>query len=695
MDVTSADSNSVQDGFDLSLAWQYFGGAVEAYRDLLEPALRHLQLAANERLIRRGEIGDTLYIVLEGRLRVVAEDSEEEDRVLAFKGPGEGVGEVALLTGARRTASVDAVIETRLVSIDRQSVAEITERDPEAGRVLNAVLRRHVHQSHLNQVFVLTDIFQKLSEEILHDLQAELELVAISSGNTIMKAGDVADALYIVIGGRLRIVSPASEGEQAYFVDTCRGQTVGEIGLITGDRRTATVFALRDTLLARLSQASFQKLLQVYPEAMLSQFVGPIITRLRGERSGDAVKTCGVAIIAVIPTSRAVPLAEFSAKFTETLSRLGSTKHLDRERFATELCIADIASLADNDPKNDQFVFWLNEQESAHDYVVYEADYELTGWTERCIRQADLVLIVGIASSSPQRCEIETRLLTEADNQQKSQCLVLLHEDETQLPVQTNRWLAPRKLRSHYHVRMREQSDFFRISRLITGRGVGLVLSGGGARALAHIGVIRALEESGVPIDAIGAVSAGAIVAGLWAMGLDNSEIMQRSRQATDRVDYTLPVHALTSGRNWTNSMKRLFGDVLIEDLWRYFYCISTNLSQGQLYMHESGSLMHAVRASMAIPGILPPVYHAGDVLVDGGLINNLPTDLMRAHPDIGQVIAVNIAMADPESNVNPFDYAVSGWKSLWRRLSPRTTDPSVPTISEILLRSISITNSQ
>jgi predicted acylesterase/phospholipase RssA/CRP-like cAMP-binding protein len=691
MDAIPFDSNSLPEGFDLAVVWKYFGSTVEMYRDLLEPAFYTLQLAANERLIHRGEVGDALYIVLAGRLKVVAEKGEGEN-ILAFIEPGEGVGEVAFLTGARRTASVDAVTETRLLAMSKQSMTEITEKDPEAGRVLNAALRRHVHQAQLNHVFVMTNIFQDLNNKILHDLKAELELMTVSSGDTIMRSGDVADALYIVISGRLRVVSQDSDGE-AYSVDTSRGQTVGEIGLITGERRTATVFALRDTLLARLSRASFQKLLQQYPQAMLSQFVGPIIARLRDERSGNAVKTSDVSVIAITAVDHTVPLAEFTMKFTEALGCLGSTKHLNSKTCAFQFGAPDIAYLAEDDPKNDYFVFWLNEEEATQDYVVYEADYELTRWTERCIRQADLVLIVGNASSSPQRSEIESRLLADTDNLLRIQCLVLLQEDEVQLPVRTQRWLEPRKIRSHYHVRMGEEADFSRISRLITGRGVGLVLSGGGARALAHIGVIRALEEHGVPIDAIGAVSAGSIVAGLWAMGLENSEIVQRSTQANDRVDYTLPLHALTSGRNWTKAMKRLFGDLMIEDLWWSFFCISANLTQGQLLVHESGSLMHAVRASTAIPGILPPVFHDGNVLVDGGLMNNLPTDLMSDHPDIGYVIAVDVAMADSENRVIPFDYAISGWKSLWRRINPWNSEYAIPTISEILMRSISITN--
>ncbi len=695
MDNTLLDSNSFQGEFDLSIAWQFFGSGVEAYRDLLEPAFGHVQLAANERIIHQGEIGDTLYIVLKGQLRVIDEEQDEANRFLTFKEPGEGVGEIALLTGERRTASVDAVTETELVSLSRPKLEAATQDAPEASQAIDEALRQRVQQSRLNHVLILTNIFKNLDEPVLQDVQAELELMAVASGDTIMEVGDAGDALYIIVGGRLRVISPTDDEERLYQVDTHRGQTVGEIGLITGKKRTATVFALRDSLLAKLSRDSFRRLLQKYPEAMLAQFAGPIIERLQNQLTGNTSTTGTVTTITIIPTDKTVPLTEFTAKFSEALSKLGSTMHLNSAQCSDYLGAENIAYLADDDPKNDRFVFWLNEMEASHDHIVYEADYEPTTWTRRCIRQADLVLIVGNANQPPALCEIETSLLTHTDNQQIIQGLVLLHADDTQLPQNTAQWLAPRHVRDHYHVRLQKNDDFMRISRLLTGKGVGLVLSGGGARALTHIGVIRALVEAGVPIDAIGGVSAGAMVAGLWAMGLDVDTVIEKCRNAIDRVDYTFPLHALTAGKNWTRAMAALFGNLCIEDLWTSSFYVSSNLSQAKLKIHDSDSLMHAVRASTAIPGILPPVFHEGDILVDGGLINNLPTDIMRARPDIGHVIAIDVGVADSTKRLMPFDYSVSGWKSLWKRINPWANNPEFPAIGEIMLHSISIPKAQ
>ncbi len=519
--------------------------------------------------------------------------------------------------------------------------------------------------------------------------------MTVASGETIMEVGDPGDALFIVIGGRLRIVSQKINEDQPYIIDTHRGQTVGEIGLITGEPRTATVFALRDSLLAKLSQDAFKRLLQKHPDAMLAQFAGPIIERLRDQLLGKESITNAVTTICVVPVDTSVPLADFTAKLTDALHRLGSTMYLNSEHCDAHLGTQNVAYLADDDPKNSRFIFWLNEQEASHNHVVYEADYEPTAWTRRCVRQADLVLLVGNANGSPEPGLIETGLLARAENQQTTQCLVLLHDEETPLPQNTSQWLAPRNLRNHYHVRLQRPADFMRIGRLLTGQGVGLVLGGGGARSIAQIGVLRALVEKDVPIDAICGVSGGAIFAGLYAMGLDFDTIIAKVAKSVKKVDYTLPLHALTTGRNFTRALAYFFGSVGIEDLWTTFFCISANLTQAKLMVHEADSLTHAVRASTAIPGILPPAFQDGHILADGGLINNLPTDLMNARPDINHIIAIDVARSDQTEKLSPFDYSISGWKSLWNRLSPWANNPEYPSIGEVMMRSIMIANAQ
>jgi NTE family protein len=223
-------------------------------------------------------------------------------------------------------------------------------------------------------------------------------------------------------------------------------------------------------------------------------------------------------------------------------------------------------------------------------------------------------------------------------------------------------------------VREGSTSDFAHLGRLLTGRAVGLVLSGGAARGLAHIGVIRALHQSGVPIDMIGAASMGSIVAAGLALGWDDGELSHRLRHAfTDSnpvTDYTLPLLSLVKGREVTRRLRENFGEARIENLWRLYYCTSSNLTTGRAKTHRSGLLWRAVRASVAIPGILPPVIDGEEVLVDGGVMNNFPVDVMRElrrGPIIGVDVATKAAPMLTAANVG--DGSLAWWiRSGFRR---------------------------
>jgi NTE family protein len=223
---------------------------------------------------------------------------------------------------------------------------------------------------------------------------------------------------------------------------------------------------------------------------------------------------------------------------------------------------------------------------------------------------------------------------------------------------------------AHHHVR--HAGDVARLARLLTGRGVGLTLSGGGARGLAHIGVVKALREAGVPIDAVGGTSLGAILGAGVAMEWGHEELVERFKRTfvdTNPLnDYTLPLMSLVSGRKVTRLLRQEVGDRVIEDLPLPFFCVSSNLTTGRIAVHRSGPLWRWLRASVAIPGVLPPVFHRGEVHVDGGAMNNLPVDVMR-EVGRGPVIGVDVG-ADRAFTADFEDVDVPAlWKAMaWFR---------------------------
>ncbi|MEE2665165.1 MAG: patatin-like phospholipase family protein [Myxococcota bacterium] len=415
-----------------------------------------------------------------------------------------------------------------------------------------------------------------------------------------------------------------------------------------------------------------------------------IVTRLRRSIRSQAASRRELSI-AVIPAGEQAPIDPFIDEFVDRLGQIGSTLVLD-SGLVDEHLGPGAADATQHGSHNDRLLSWLNEQEAKHRYIVYRADASATNWTRRCLRLADRVLAVGLARSNPERNEIEEEFLKHGSNKVFAQAeLVLVHENDGTPPSGTKHWLALRNVRGCHHIRSGLEKDYERLVRLLTGRAFGLVLGGGGARGLAHVGVIRAIQEIGIPIDAIGGTSMGAVISGFYAMNsdLENMTALCRTTFLKQRklLDITFPAVALASGKRIGKHLETVFGDAQIEDLWLKYYCVSSNLTRAETAVHRDGSCWQRIRASISLPGILPPIYHDGDLLVDGSVTNNLPVGIMRTTCDGGTVIAVDVSpKVDMRQKVS-FGEAISGWKVLRRGMNPFARSMEVPTIANVLMR--------
>ena len=271
-----------------------------------------------------------------------------------------------------------------------------------------------------------------------------------------------------------------------------------------------------------------------------------------------------------------------------------------------------------------------------------------------------------------------------------------LHADRSGSPTETRRWLEAGRVTTHHHLGVATPSDYDRLARFLTGRAVGLTLGGGGARGLAHIGVIRAFQEAGIPIDMIGGTSMGAVIAAQYALGLDYQTMVEINRKGWIKMDplkdKTLPIVALLSGKKLDRMLTMMFGNARIEDLWIKYFCVSVNLTQAETVIHQSGLLRTAVRASAGIPGVAPALCNKGDLIVDGGVLNNLPADVMRTLSG-GKVIAVDVSpqrdlAVDPTCRELP-----SSWKILWSRINPFMDTVKVPSILAVIMRTLMLSS--
>jgi predicted acylesterase/phospholipase RssA/CRP-like cAMP-binding protein len=518
-------------------------------------------------------------------------------------------------------------------------------------------------------------------------IEPDLEWVALARGERLFRQGDAGDALYIVVNGRLRIVLEPTAGARQVLSEVGRGELVGEMALITGQPRSATAEAARDCELVRLPKASFERLVDREPRAML-RLARALVLRLQRRTSSPARVARAHLSLALIAGSADVPLREVAGRLAAALGPAGATLHLDAALVDDRLGVGAAQSPPD-DFDAGRVVAWLTDQESRHRYLVYRADPSPSEWTARCLRQADRVLLVLDPEAGPAPSLLEQELTRRAAEAGVEVELVLLHRNRAALAHGTAAWLDLRSVAAHHHLHLGCDADVGRLARRATGRAIGLALGGGGARGLAHIGVYRALQECAVPVDVVGGTSMGAIVGAQIALGWDAAKVQRRCREvfgggAGALLDLTLPVVSILTGRQMAAQMAAIGGDADVEDLWTAFFCVSSNLSRGHVEVHRRGRLRTCLRASGSVAGILPPVARGGDLLVDGGVLNNLPADLVRAACPEGLVIAVNVDPREGLGGALEYGEALSGRQALAGRLRNRGR---VPGLQEILER--------
>jgi predicted acylesterase/phospholipase RssA/CRP-like cAMP-binding protein len=521
-------------------------------------------------------------------------------------------------------------------------------------------------------------------------LSSEVETVVIEDGETLMTEGEPGDAMYLVISGRLRAFARRAGVEQAVG-EIGRGEVVGELALLSDAPRAATVRAIRDAELARLSRAGFERLAQSHPAAVLNM-TRLIVQRLqRLLHTPRAAET--IAAIAVVPLHAGAPAAAFARRLHGALAAFGSCQLWDAAGFERDFGQPGAAQTPVDDLLDPAIVVWLGDRESEHTYLIYLADADWSPWSQRCLRQADRILLLAEADANPEPGEVERRL-AEKPNHARVE-LVLLHPATAAQPTGTAAWLEKRPyLHTHHHLRLDDERDLRRLARRLTGRAVGLVLGGGAARGFAHIGVIRALEEAGIEIDLFGGASIGALIAGPAAMNWDGARLQQAAELlgSTKKIfDRTLPLTAMMESKKVTQIVRQVFGDRRIEDLWQPFFCMASNLTRARPVVIQRGLLWEAVRASIAIPGIFTPILREGEVMIDGGVMNNLPIDVMRRQFEAGKVIAVDASPAKTKLPHYDFGPSISGWRLLWGRILPWVRPLRAPSLIGSMLRAIEL----
>lgn len=497
-----------------------------------------------------------------------------------------------------------------------------------------------------------------IGRKTLKSLLNKAEIVHLPSGEAIYRDGDDSHCLYVVANGRLQL---RSEQENPIVIhrEVGRGEAFGAVGLVTGEPRTTTARAIRDSTVLSVSKADFEAAMLKDPKAMLevTRLVVDSMRRLGpGHEREDQRSTRNIA---VIPGHEGMGTYQFARDLAQVLSAPeiveqesaasahGSEPALRIDsRYVDEEFGDDASNIEfDDREQNPRLVRWLNTLEGQHRFLVYQGHLDNPVWTRRCLRQADRILMLVDAGKPFSQSTIPAML---GEMQVTAPIEVIQVHTAGEL-VRSNpiEWREFLNAQRHHHVHLGRLDDVERVVRSITGRALGLVLSGGGARGFAHIGLIKALQERGIKIDFVAGSSMGALIAAMVAVGKSPAEMQDLCRwlfvDNNNLNDYMVPRVSLIRGKKLRNQLEELFGTQRIENLFTGFFCTSTNLTKGKVHIHDTGRLSDWVATSMSIPGIAPPVVVDGDLHVDGGLLNNLPTDLMQSFGR-GPIIASDVA---------------------------------------------------
>lgn len=517
-------------------------------------------------------------------------------------------------------------------------------------------------------------------DEIRLAVEARATTVELKSGGVLFEQDDSAESMYIVVRGRLRVTVRRPDGSEHVVNEITRDQSVGEIAMFTTEPRSASVVAIRDSMLLRLMRVDFERIATLFPAFSL-EVSRQVIERFSRAIRGGPARISPAINITLVQRTAGTDMEGFAVRLCRALGDIGSVLHLRHDEL--------------DDSKQQHLSWWLDEQEERHDFIVLQGDANRSAWTDNAIQHADKILLVGEAHETG---TAELSQNHQLENGNTNVAFLFLHGDGDSLPARTAIQL-PDKV-SHHHIRQAKAADFARLARILGGRSTGLVLAGGGARALAHIGVYRALREAGIHIDLVGGTSMGAVVGALIAMDLETTDIARRCREVLIDSklfgDYTVPLVALLNGKRLDNACQTTFQAERIEDLWLGFFCVSGNLATDETMVHDSGLLWRAIRSSVSLPGLVPPVIEGDKLLVDGGVVNNLPVDVMIQR-GAAKVLAVDIRSGRRRFEIESesFPGTASLIKQRYLSRSGGSDAGSTPNIVEIIHASVLMSSVQ
>lgn len=675
-----------------------FSSLKDDTRQNLLSSLSVRSIEAGGILFDQGATGEGLFVILDGEFTLLLEGSSRDSWVeMQRRTIGDTLGDFAFLNRSYHLVRSQAIRSCLVAELPRSTIDTLDRVDPSVRRTVYESASELARRVMLARLYI--DLLGDVEERTLQRLLDASDVNRHRSGDVLYEAGARSDGLHFVVSGRLVAERPALDGG----IDTVREfrapDVVGVGNLLSGVPHGEALYASRASVVAHLPLHALDEIV-LDDGRMVATLSRRLLERTSPPELGFGRSTVvQPRTFALVLGSEDEQMRSHVYSLLDEMNRAGPVELLSADRFDHAFGVAGAARLPSTDLLDRSMSRWFDHRERRHDATLYLVDGEIDAWAERVVNRADRILFVAHANSDPAQLATAVeriRAFFREGRHAPPVELTLLHERDVEQPSGTDAWLERIQPSRFHHVRQGSAKHIESLARRLGSRERGLVLSSGGARGYAHLGLQHYLEQHELDVDHVGGTSMGALLGAGIALGRSHAAITELSDRFANRralFDYTLPLVAIMSSKKLTTFCQHVCGDTMIEDMWTPFFAMSADLSDGTVRLHDRGPLWLAVRSSISLPGLFSPVPTAdGALLVDGAVLDGFPVAQMRRRlGGLGEVIGCNVSRQPEPMTRFAFGSHVSGWHVLRSRLSPFRRRIETPRAIETLLRSTDV----
>ncbi len=573
------------------------------------------EYSASTNLYMNGDAVSRFIFIYSGKCDIV----DKDNRVLRQLNQGDFFGLISLFTKSAKNYSLITSKITTTLELKKSDLDELTSKYSDLKEDLLQLVNKRLFNPEINKA--LQTIAKGVNQQTIDEIKKNISWQTLHDNEILFNEGDVGDSCYVIMSGRVQAVKNIGLKNELILGELKRGDIIGDMALITGENRSASIRATKLTRLIHISKESFEDVMYNNPKALM-EVSKQLINRIKYKESSDKIEKN--MIIGVVSLINDKQTNTFTQLLMESLKQFGSIELLN-----------EINSNIDYKEDNINFEILLENMISENDFVLlHPSDINDINWCKKIMQFSDHVIILGNPKELNAISKKEDDIFDDYKSLNTSKYWMVLNQDSSiTTPKNTKQISEKRNNIKIFHLRDNDINDIKRIARFLTKQTIGLTLGGGGAKGFAHLGVFKAMNELNIPIDVIGGTSAGSIVASQIALGTSLDDIINRNKKVNALnmfKEYGLPYISLIKSKKIEEAAKLSAQNRDIEDLWIPFFAPATDLTNSKLILFESGTLWEAIRSSGALPGIVLPHFKDNNILVDGGLMNNLPVDIMR-----------------------------------------------------------------